>query len=94
MIYLKRYDEALYSVQEVAWIKVKEELQEFSESCLAYLLDEGFKLTFNPRMHENSVNMNITLYKPYLQRTQIFSWYEVKDYYIPFLQLLSRRYEI
>jgi hypothetical protein len=92
MRYLKKF-EALTN-QELAWLKIKEELQEFSEGCLVYLLDEGFELTFNPRIGENSVNMNIVLYKPYLQRSKGFRWYEVRDYYIPFLQLLSRRYEL
>ena len=92
MRYLKSF-EAL-TTHELAWLKIQEEIKEFSEGCLVYLLDEGFELTFNPRIVENSVNMNIVLYKPYLQRAKGFSWYEVRDYYIPFIQLLSRRYDL
>ena len=83
MIHLKRFNESLQS-SEV------QELQEFCNDSLVYLLDEGFEVCCD----DSSVGL-------YLPRRQVsfsshcpFDWNDVKDHYIPFLQLLSRRYEL
>lgn len=72
----------------------KEDLQDFCESSLAYLIDEGFTINVythdDPRSGLPKGESNIWLQK----NKEFFKWDEVKDYYIPFLQLLSNRYDI
>ena len=68
----------------------KEELQDFCDMNLAYLLDEGFTLQY---ARYNKSLYSVTLIKNPGERHK-FTWDEVKDRYIPFLQLLSKRYEL
>ena len=72
----------------------KEDLQDFCESTLAYLIDEGFTINVythgDPRSGLPKGESNIWLQKG----KEFFKWDDVKDYYIPFLQLLSNRYDI
>jgi hypothetical protein len=72
----------------------KEDLQDFCESTLAYLIDEGFTIKVythgDPRSSLPKGEYNIWLQKD----KEFFKWDDVKDYYIPFLQLLSNRYDI
>ena len=87
MRYLKRYNE---SVSE-------EDLREFCESSLAYLMDEGFTIKIYgertlPYSSLPKGQFNIWLQKD--NAKSFFKWDEIKDYYIPFLQLLSNRYDI
>jgi len=87
MRYLKRYNE---SVSE-------EDLRDFCESSMAYLMDEGFTIKIHgqrttPFSSLPKGHFNIWLHKN--NATEFFKWDEVKDYYIPFLQLLSNRYDI
>ena len=83
----------------------EEELREFCETSLAYLIDEGFEVSCRDESSTNFVGKRqtqedlimITLYLPRSHNApglKQFDWNDVKDYYIPFLQLLSRRYEL
>ena len=113
MKYLRRFNEGLTD-DEV------EELKDFCESSLAYLLDDGFEVKFSKfskhNWNKNPIKkrdeyLNITLYGPidttytksrglasYLYITdeggRLFSWNEIKDYYIPFIMLLKNRHYI
>jgi len=78
MRYLKKFNESIS----------KEYLQDFCESVLAYLMDEGFTVSI---MCGDAYTFTIFLQK---EAREFFKWDEVKDYYIPFLQLLSNRYDI
>jgi hypothetical protein len=87
-----------------------DELKDFSESCLAYLLDEGFELELVDRYGRDSNDPSyeidsdyfwIDLYGPFITQPDMYgavpndrsySWNQIKDYYIPFLQLLKARY--
>jgi hypothetical protein len=87
MRYLKRYNE---NVGE-------EDLRDFCESSFAYLMDEGFTIKIYgertlPYSSLPKRQFNIWLHKD--NSKEFFKWDDVKDYYIPFLQLLSNRYEI
>jgi hypothetical protein len=86
MKYLKKFNE---SVSE-------EDLRDFCESSLAYLMDEGFTIKIysndDPRTRLPRGEFNIWLQKD--NAKSFFKWDDVKDYYIPFLRLLSNRYEI
>jgi hypothetical protein len=77
-----------------------DELKEFSEDCLAYLLDDGFEIATYTMAH-NDRSAVIWIDKPGTpvgwnnKKTRIgFEWDEVKDYYIPFVQMLAKRYQL
>ena len=72
----------------------KDELADFVESCLAYLLDEGFRI-FIPRGSEDDTTaIWLSLSNQYAVKSNAFTWDDIKDYYIPLLKLLSNRYQI
>ncbi len=83
-----------------------EELKDFCESNLVYLIDEGFTLEFSDntessyrkefggitvRLSKYSIGRNNLIgdYKHF----SYFNWDDIKDYYIPFLERLSREYK-
>ena len=77
-----------------------EELKEFcSWNSLAYLYDEGFTISITSRdkvKYPDKQHILVTLGlkgqepNPWEQ----YYWDDVKDYFIPFLQRLTRRYEL
>lgn len=73
----------------------KDELKDFVESCLAYLLDEGFHV-FIPRtsLDDGTTAIWLGLSNQYAVKSNGFTWDQIKDYYIPLLKLLSNRYQI
>jgi len=101
MKHLRKFNESLSSNEY-------DELKEFCENCLAYLLDEGFELELvdrygrepnDPSFDEDTEYYWIDLYGPwgdpdrYGDQTKAsFSWDQIKDYYIPFLKLMNARY--
>jgi len=77
-----------------------DELKEFSEDCLVYLLDDGFEITTYTMAH-NDKSAVIWIDKPgtpvgwNMKKTRIgFEWDEVKDYVIPFVQMLAKKYRL
>ena len=93
------------------------ELKDFVESCLVYLLDEGFNVFIPKRLNvllpgykhlqkssdddtiviwlalsNQEVSLRNTGAIPYTK--DHFTWDQIKDHYIPFLKLLSNRYDI
>lgn len=79
---------------------VTDEVKDFTEDCLAYLLDDGFEVT-TYRMAHDKRSAVIWIAKPgprigwNNKQTRIgFEWDEVKDYYIPFVQLLAKKYQL
>ena len=87
MKYLRKFNESMS----------KEDLQDFCESTFAYLMDEGFTI----KIFDNNSRPFSTLrpgeFNIWLQKDNpksFFKWDDVKDYYIPFLQLLDNRYDI
>jgi hypothetical protein len=103
MKHLKRFNESLQ-------LKELEDLMDFAENCLAYLLDEGFELELvdrygrepnDPSFDQDTEYYWIDLYGPFITQPdeygavpndRSYSWNQIKDYYIPFLQLLKARY--
>jgi len=68
-----------------------EELKDFCETNLAYLVDEDFIVEVsNDYTHKN---FHISILKEG-SKYKGFTWEEVKDYFIPFLTHLSRNYSI
>ena len=88
MKYLKKiFESDLYNqVDEV-------ELQDFCETYLAYLLDDtSFKIEVVESPRWDSYIM--WLGKILNPRIQPFKWDDIKDYYIPFVTMLSREYDL
>lgn len=94
MKHLRRFNES---------IDDKNDLYEFCEGYLAYLLDDSsFELdVFNTVDVDVIISMAICLTRygrrkgRYLKTGQIeFTWSEIKDYYIPFLHILNKEYKI
>ena len=81
MKHLKRFNESL-TPDEV------DDLKDFCEVNLAYLLDEEFIVDIDSRFGTTgNVSFN-------LKRELGFTWNEISDHFIPFLQRLSNKYVI
>ena len=103
MKYLRKYS-AIHSLleqqsnesisnQEIA--DLRDELFDICEGALAYLLDDNFKVEIST-YSSNPLRFSIILIKRYPSEVEPirFTWDEVKDYYIPLLQLLQKNYTI
>ena len=77
MKHLKRFNEATENFRE--------ELRDFCENNLAYLLDEGRLLIENSRDNLVRVQLNFDRDK---------DWDEIKDHIIPFFIRLTNKYEV
>jgi hypothetical protein len=87
MIHLRRFNESLN----------KEELQDFCDTYLAYLLDEGYSIEASEIGFDEYLLVlrnEITTNVPIDSRELLFTWEEVKDQFIPFLHMLSKQYTI
>jgi hypothetical protein len=84
---------------------LKDELQDLCDNSLAYLYDEGYTISLSVRdkvKYPGKNHIVVSLGLPeenhvpttYGNGYQKFNWQDVKDYYIPFLRLLVRRYEL
>lgn len=88
MRYLKRFNES---------VDLESQLRDFSESYLAYLLDDGYRIQVSPTNLKTQflvrldkiVELNEEEYD-----NNDFTWLDVKDSYIPFLHMLNRDYDI
>jgi len=79
---------------------VKDDLKEFCEMNLAYLMDDDYKVMITRRDSLPSVSPGhkpghlIHFYKWIGDRTNFWEFSEVQDHFIPFLQRLSNQYEV
>ena len=88
MKHLKKFNENLN----------KEGLQDFCDTYLAYLLDEGYSIVASEIGFDEYVLVlrngkrldNLPIDSPEL----LFTWDEIKDQFIPFLHMLSKQYTI
>ena len=73
-----------------------EELQDLCDSYFAYLYDEGFEVRISTGiLDERSPSWHIKINKPNSSGpTYNFSWNDIKDYLIPFLQILLRKEDL
>lgn len=83
MKYLKPFNESLKEETE--------ELQEFCDMNLAYLVDEGFKTIIESDKYSKSIYFTKG-YKGRMYESEIFEWDQIKNSFIPFLTLLDRKY--
>lgn len=74
-----------------------DELRDFCQGYLAYLLDDGFRVSIPPNRSRALIRMKgegmIFLLLP-PNRGESFKFYEVKDDFIPFLHMLVREYNL
>lgn len=99
MIYLRRFNESLSDYLE--------QLKDFCEENLVYLLDEGFQLKYDTQVihfpeirtikQDGDAGVNVKIMCPnYHWGSNIANthWSEIKDYIIPFLQRLCNKYQL
>ena len=90
MKHLKKFNESLN----------KQDLQDFCESSLAYMLDDDFKISCDNMPSKIQTEFIITITKLNITGTwapsgwDTFFYPDYKDHLIPFIQLLSRRYTL
>lgn len=71
------------------------DLKEFCELNLAYLLDDDYTITVKDRKDGNSyVRFGNKLVDDVFHNQLGFSWNSIKDQFIPFLQRLSKTYNV
>jgi len=77
-----------------------DELQDFCETYLVYLLDDT---SFKIEVIDTERSGAKSAWDSYImwlgktlvdRRIQAFSWNDIKDYYIPFVTILSREYDL
>jgi hypothetical protein len=89
MKYLKRFE----SVMGEKATRIKE----FCSLYLPYLVDNGFSIKFSYSNITTIKTMNIVIYKhspPENHLISIFKWDDIKDDLIPFVEVLSKGYEV
>jgi hypothetical protein len=84
MRYIKRYNES--NSQGLT----QEDIQDFCETNLAYLVDEELKVIIDDYNQDNDYFPVILS----LRRVSNKSWSEIKDHIIPFLIRLKNQYEL
>ena len=73
----------------------KEELEDFCDTHLAYLTDEGFFIDYEELYGGHCTNITIRHSKREDSKySHDFSWDEIKDRFIPFIQMLSKEYKL
>ena len=93
MKYIKKYSSLIVE-------SVKDDLKDFCEWNLAYLLDDDYKVMITRRDNLPSVSPGhkpghlIHFYRWVGGRTNHWEFSEVEDHFIPFLQRLSNQYEV
>lgn len=76
-------------------ISQKEEIEDFCDTHLAYLTDEGFYIEYEERYGGHFTDVTIRHSKREDNKySHDFSWDEIKDRFIPFLQMLSKEYKL
>jgi hypothetical protein len=71
--------------EDITSFNFEEDLQDFCEMNLAYLLDEGTKVSVGETQNGNYVKIKFDKMK---------SWDEIKDHIIPFVTRLNNKYEM
>jgi hypothetical protein len=90
MIYLKKFNESQGDF--------KEQLKDFCETHLAYLLDNGFIVDINEfddlEGYEIAIKQDEVTAPGGYKRQPLFTWDDVKDYIGPFILYLDREYKL
>jgi hypothetical protein len=92
MKYIKKYSSLIVE-------SVKDDLKDFCEWNLAYLLDDDYKVMITRRdslpaeSSHHKKGLIIHFYR-WIGRTDFFELSDIEDHFIPFLQRLSNQYEV
>jgi hypothetical protein len=92
MRYLKRFNEAIEP----------DEIKDFCEQYLSYLLDEGYALDFRQSDRITQIDLVMPKYNTVAGSwspgfggpVDWMDWDKIKDHFIPFLQMLDKEYDI
>ena len=93
MIHLKSFNEGFGQNLD------EQELREFCEMYIAYLIDEGFEVDIS-KIREDSITdyWRVKIYKlirkGHMTEYDKFTWNSVKDQFIPFFKMLNNNYII
>ena len=89
---IKSYDELILEAVRKLYLNIKED----TDNSLAYLLDDSsFKLGVYDGDTKKWDSYIMWLGKALVdRRIQPFHWNDIKDYYIPFVTMLSREYDL
>jgi beta-glucosidase/6-phospho-beta-glucosidase/beta-galactosidase len=90
MKHLKRFESLIVKVNNPEKVD-KEELREFCEMYLSYLLDEGFEIYIVEHHFMCEINLHRSSYPEQWQYSG-FKWEEIVDRFIPFLKVLYDKY--
>jgi hypothetical protein len=89
MKYIKSFNESL---NDYEYYEFRDDITNFAEERLVSLLDEGFRLKIYDAVSKNvAIGFTIWLCK---SDDSSFKWDDIKDDYIPFLQLISNKYKL
>jgi hypothetical protein len=87
MRYLKLFNESNDTFED--------ELQEFCDNNLAYLIDMGFKvMVTNYYGHDSHRCYQVKLYRAVKGSYVYYNWDDINDDFIPFLTILNEKYII
>jgi len=78
-------------------IDLEKDLEDFCETYLAYLLDDGYRIEVKSTTSKTQFMIKlskITEINREEYESNEFTWLDVKDSYIPFLHMLNRDYDI
>jgi hypothetical protein len=94
MKHLRRFNESI-----LPYYLASKEVHEFCEMYLAYLLDDGFNISFQPGHNSKAKGGPVTYVTICFNKTQrhpvvTFSGDEIKDKFIPFVYMLNKEYSI
>ena len=67
----------------------EDNLQDFCDTYLAYLKDEGFNVYINPMGNRTEITIYL---RDFRYGGNPFEWDNVKDHIIPFLEMLRKNY--
>ena len=80
---------------ELYYDNLLDEVKDFTEQSLAYLVDEGWKIDFSIwNTKKGYIPVDSRCINISIRKDDGTSWDLVKDKILPFLQLLERRYEL
>lgn len=97
MRYIKNFNSLIKESTEES---SREELKDFCEMNLAYLLDDDFTISLTPSSYLPSTSDNyesghrITFQLGDGPKGEGFTWSQIMDHFIPFLQRLSNSYKV
>ena len=102
MRYLKRFNEVGFKDQSITEAISQEDIKDFCEQYLAYLLDDGYALDFRESGRITQIDFVKPQDNPQHGRwspgfggaVDWMDWDHIKDRFIPFLQMLDREYDV